>query len=174
MSEAFGATAYFSNDSYFASGEAPFRLYLGYSKDVDIHVFDASGRRIQIIRDATPPDPIEASDIEWERRMLLERRGGEEWKKLADEMPTPDRKPAFEGLIVDSFGNLWVKEYSSYRPETVRYRVYDSDGQRLGTVRLPGRLRVLDIGMDYILGVHYDLDYVETVLVFRLVRPTTK
>jgi hypothetical protein len=86
-------------------------------------------------------------------------------------MPIPEARPAFEALLVDSEGCLWVKEYSGSSPDPVRYRVYSPDGRRLGALQLPGRLLVFDIGQDYLLGKYTDLNDVETVQLFELTRP---
>ena len=39
---------------------------------------------------------------------------------------------------------------------TVAWTVFDPEGRMLGTVRVPAALRVLEIGDDWLLGVHRD------------------
>jgi hypothetical protein len=120
-------------------------------------------------------DPITPADMQAERRELLDwaAMSGRipELTRLADAMPIPERKPAFENLIVDSDGFLWAKEYSSYTAAPVRYRIFGPDGRRVGVAWIPGRVRVFDIGADYVLGVLGDTEYVETIVMYELVRP---
>jgi hypothetical protein len=167
--------AFFARNTWVASSVDPPRIIIGDSESFDLRVFDLSGELVQIIRDAIPQRPIEDTDIEWERWEVLsfaESFGGlPGFTRFADAMPIPDQKPAFEALIVDSEGHLWVKEYSSYRPNPVQYRIYSPQGIRVGTVMLPGRLRVFEIGFDYVLGLHADLDHVETIQIYSLRRP---
>lgn len=174
-SERNGRYAFFANRTVMALGVEPPRLYIGETDPFEVRVFDPSGELVRIIRDDLPPTAITDRDISWERWELLdwaEQSGRiEELTRLADAMPIPDHKPAFEALIVDTEGYLWAKEYSSYEPSPVRYRVYAPNGVRVGTAMLPGRLQVFEIGKDYILGVEWDLDYIETLKMYALHRP---
>ncbi len=167
--------AMFANDTYVAMDHLRGRVFIGDSEEFEIHVFDDSGSLSWIIRDEEPAGPITSEDIEWERWSFLswgEAVGmAREYKQIVDATPIPDQKPAFESLVVDSRGWLWAKEYASHRPHLVRWWVYDTDGRRIGAVRLPGRLTVYDIGEDYVLGVAKDLLDVESVLLFDLRRP---
>jgi hypothetical protein len=173
-SERVGRWAFFAPRTVATSGGEPNRIVVGDGASFDIHVYDQTGSLIQLIRDEIPPTPISPRDIEWERWEVLDwaKQSGQlpEWMSFADAMPIPDRKPAFEDMAVDRQGCLWVKEYGSYKPDPVRYRVYDTMGTRVGAVSLPGRLRVLDIGSDYVLGLNGDVEYIETVRLYGLDR----
>ena len=68
------------------------------------------------------------------------------------EMPTPDRMPAFLGLDADLLGFLWVEEYRVPGVEARLTTIFDPDGRMVGSVVLPNRLRVEEIGADYLLG----------------------
>ncbi|MFG1691361.1 hypothetical protein ACGF5M_04325 [Gemmatimonadota bacterium] len=175
LGEGVARWAFFGRNTWATSGGDPPRIYIGDSQSFDLKVFDLSGRLVQIIRDAVPQTPIEDGDVEWERWEVLDWAEGmgrlEQWIRYADAMPIPDQKPAFEYLIVDSEGHLWVKEYCSYKPDPIQYRIYSPDGIRVGTVKLPGHVRVFDIGPDYVLGVGHDRNYVETIQMFNLRRP---
>ena len=170
-----GRWAFFANKTILATGGDPAHLYIGETDPFEVQVFDLGANLVRIIRDEVPPSPITDRDIEWERWELLdwgEQSGQlEKFARHADAMPIPDEKPAFEELLIDAGGYLWAKEYTSYKPELALYRVYDPEGRRVGGVYLPGRLQVFDIGRDYVLGVEWDLDYVETVQMYSLVRP---
>ena len=173
-SERVARWAFFAPRTVATSGGQPRHIFIGDAASFDIHVYDRSGTLVQLIRDDVPPTPITPRDVEWERWEVLDwaKESGQlpEWTQFADAMPIRASKPAFEDMLVDRQGYLWVKEYSSYKPEPVRYRIYDSAGARVGVASLPGRLRVFDIGHDYVLGVYGDIEYVETVRLYGLDR----
>ena len=166
--------ALFPQNVHYKAGGNPLSVYVGDSSEFEVHLFDRSGQLKRIIRDLVPASPISDEDIKWERWAFLswgETTGMvREFKQIADATPIPDRKPAFEDLVVDSEGFLWVKEYSSHRPQRVPYRVFSPDGVRQGVIHLPGRVKVFEIGADYILGIEKDLNDVEAVVLFEMSR----
>jgi len=85
--------------------------------------------------------------------------------------PPPAAYPAFAPSIrVDSDLNLWVKE--SGQPGDLRspWSVSSPAGEFLGLVGMPPAIEVLEIGADYVLGLHRDELGVEYVQYFRLHR----
>jgi hypothetical protein len=52
--------------------------------------------------------------------------------------------------------NLWVRESNRPGDERSRWSVFTDEGELLGEVDMPPGLRVLDIGPDYVLGLHRD------------------
>jgi hypothetical protein len=173
--ESMGRWAFFPNQTVIAFGTDPTRVYVANSEPFEIRVFREDGALAHVIRDSIPPQRVTSSDLDWERWELLDwaRQSGdpEGLTRLADAMPLPDEKPAFESVVVDPFGYVWVKEYHGYSPEAADYRIYDPEGRRVGRVQLPGRFEIHEIGADYVLGVEWSLDYEETVKLFTLRRP---
>lgn len=171
-----GRWAFFPNQTEVVFGTDPARVYVGNTDPFEIRVFRADGSLERIIRDSLAPEKISEDDIAWERWELLD--WGEQsdnidaFTLLADAMPIPDSKPAFETITIDPFGYLWLKEYHGYSPEAADYRIYDPAGLRVGRVQLPGRFVVHEIGADYVLGVEWSLAYEETVKLFPLRRPS--
>lgn len=99
----------------------------------------------------------------------------------------PDSFPRYGRLLVDSEQLLWVMEYpelsgpiNSWRlaesfgePPTVgpiRWRVLGRDGTPVAEVETPAAVFVLEIGQDYLLGLHRDEFGVESVRVYELTR----
>jgi hypothetical protein len=84
----------------------------------------------------------------------------------------PAVKPAFDRLIADRSGNLWVSEI---RPESGNGRralaVYDRAGRLLGDVILPDDISILEIGDDYLLAVWRNTDDVEFLRLYSLIKP---
>ena len=88
------------------------------------------------------------------------------------EVPMPATFPAFDDIVADPLGHLWVREYDVPGEESPNplWTVFDPDGQVLGFVETPPGLRIYEIGEDYILGRATDDLGVEYVQVWPLER----
>jgi hypothetical protein len=101
-----------------------------------------------------------------------------------DQLTFAERLPAFRYFIVSRDGHFWVAHYFS--PETVSDRawhertgwiypthwtVLSPEGEWLGTVETPEDLFLREVTGDRIIGVRRDEMDVETVEVYRLVKP---
>lgn len=153
-------------------------IFIGNGEEFRIDVLDREGSLTKSIRvdRANPPltEHVRTSFLDSERRRL----GGspestsemlEGWLSL----PIPERLPAFDRLLVDELGNLWVGHWPedefSYVPD--RYTVFDPSGKMLGTVEVPREFTVKQIGADFVLGTSTDDYDVHHVQVFDLVKP---
>lgn len=87
------------------------------------------------------------------------------------DLPVPEYLPAFQGLLVDEEGYLWVEGYRLPWENQASWEVFDPDGRWLGTVETPIGLRPYQIGADFLLGRHRDELGVERVLLFELAKP---
>jgi hypothetical protein len=75
--------------------------------------------------------------------------------------------------VLDRAGNLWVERGTAGEDvgvEAVAYLVFDPVGVLLGTVSVPP-IRVLEIGDDYVMGIHRDELGVEFVHTYELLKP---
>ena len=86
-------------------------------------------------------------------------------------MPIPETMPAYDDLAVDVEGNLWVSEFEPLSDGPQHWTVFDPDGRMLGEVALPQRLRVAEIGADYLLGISSDDLGVQHVRLYELIKP---
>lgn len=95
---------------------------------------------------------------------LLHQLTEEKWAKAV----LPATLPAHGELLTGNDGLLWVAE-TNLPDETIpRWTAFDTDGRMLGTVSMPARLRVLEFGDDYVLGVSTDEMGVEQVRLYML------
>lgn len=80
------------------------------------------------------------------------------------------RAPAYDRLLADRVGNLWVREGGTgpLTSGSMTWSVFNAAGRWLGDVAMPARFTPTDIGTDYVLGVSRDADDVERVALFRL------
>ncbi len=83
----------------------------------------------------------------------------------------PEYVPAYEGLLVDDAGNLWVRDYRLPWDTVPSWKVFDPEGRWLGTVQTPVRFAIFQIGHDFILGRHYDELGVARVRLYELIKP---
>lgn len=84
--------------------------------------------------------------------------------------PLPERVPAFQTLLVDADSNVWLERYRLPWETDSRWEVIDPEGRWLGELAAPARLRLLQIGHDFVLGRQADSLGVERVRVHALRR----
>jgi len=87
----------------------------------------------------------------------------------ATELPHRPTHPFFDALLIDATGHVWTRQ-SSVGSATRSWLVFDPGGIWLGTVSVPGSLRITDIGRDYVLGVYRDDLDVQSVRLYKLDR----
>ena len=128
---------------------------IGVSDTYEIKAFAADGSLVRIVRrDWDPRTPTQA---EYDERAP--------WG-----VPPVDAYPAFDGILSDAAGYLWVREYRMSDEEAAVWTVFDSEGRVLGPVATPAGLNVFEIGEDYVLGSAKDELGVEYVQVWGLER----
>jgi len=91
--------------------------------------------------------------------------------QVLDDSPIWETMPAFDSFIVDRVGNLWVEEYRRPGDTVPRWTVFNREGELLGTLSLPDRFVIDDVGNDFVLGVWRDEDDVEYVRLYELIKP---
>ncbi|UCG87858.1 MAG: hypothetical protein JSW71_04745 [Gemmatimonadota bacterium] len=104
--------------------------------------------------------------------MLAPKLSEAEVVRVLDQVAIPAFRPPFAAIILDAAGNLWVEQGPApgVDPKSPDYLVFDPAGVLLGPVSVPP-MRVLDIGDDYLLGVHQDDLEVEYLQLFAIVKP---
>ena len=164
--------ALFGRDSHIAGrGE---QLILGDAEALEYRVFSSEGELLQIVR-ASYDVSLSEEDLDAERAALLGDDPSARVRQLVSELPVPDRRPAYMDLKVDATGAVWLKEHRGGARDRAggspqAWEVFDAGGVWLGTVRLPPRFTVFEIGHDYVLGVLRDNLDVEHVQVLGLSR----
>jgi len=81
-----------------------------------------------------------------------ERRTTEEWFALS---PRPTLQPAYDRVVVDDRGRLWVREWSGTDPST-RWWVFSGAGDLLGSVDVPSGTTILAVRCAAVWGVARD------------------
>ncbi|HEX2077028.1 MAG TPA: hypothetical protein VHG08_04940 [Longimicrobium sp.] len=149
-----------------ASGD---RYWQGTTDAYEIVLRRADGTPERIVRRAVEPVPVRGAYLDSLRRVQVAEHGPEAGKSL-DQVAVPEQLPAFERLLVDDEGNLWVQRTSWPGAVPAEWDVFDGEGRMLGTVRTPAGFRVTHVGADFVLGVWSDEDGVEYVRMYRLAK----
>ncbi len=146
------------------------RYWQGTTDQYEIVLRRADGTPERIVRRVAEPVPVRGAYLDSLRRVQVAENGPDAGRAL-DAIPLPDRLPAFERLLVDDGGNLWVQRTAwpgaAVQPE---WDVFDAEGAMLGTLRMPAGFRATHVGADFVLGVWTDEDGVEYVRMYRLIK----
>jgi len=131
--------------------------------------FDASLDEVATIRTITRPEPLTEEDREADRRMWAERS---QWAYDGGGGAISDAygpvMPAFGDLVAGRDGRVWVEDPDRPWVHALTWTAYH-DGDAVARVELPPRFYPFEFGDNWVLGVSYDADGVETVEVRRLV-----
>jgi hypothetical protein len=153
-------------------GGNPTFVYISSNDAREVHQYDVTGRLVRLIRVDQPRRPLRPRDIQQWKDDFRSRftrqpdRLPSIDRALAD-LPQPDSFPAYARFVVARDGSLWAGE-AGPRDEAMPYSVFDVAGRRMGYVAVPSGFTVMDIGADYVLGVHRDAMEVEFVRLYEL------
>ncbi len=148
------------------------RFYIGTADRYEIQVWDIKGSLIRIIRLDQESMPISPADIDsvLEEWISGDPESENDLRRRYREIPPLDRMPAYGRFMTDSEGYLWVEEYRRPGDRVPRWTIFSPSGIVLSRVTLPRDLEVLDVGMDYILGVTPNELGLEVISQYRLKR----
>lgn len=136
------------------------RVYVAEGSTGEIAVFSSRGDPERIFQALGEPRQVTPADIEQFRQRQIRKvrssRDRQEMERRLAAVPYPDMMPALGALLVDSRGWLWAADYAVPGARQNTWTVLDPDGQVIGRLSTPEGLSVLDIGVDYILGLWRD------------------
>jgi hypothetical protein len=148
------------------------RIYVGNGGRYEILVFTPRGRRIDTIARAVAPTPLTATRIEFFRDSVTAGMTATRRESVLQQLaaaPLRPTMPFFTQLMADDAGRLWAARPQEAGAHFCEWDVFGANGAFVGTVLLPGGLRVTHIGRDRVVGIGRDSNGVEVVHVFGLV-----
>lgn len=171
-------------DLHIATGGDPPSVYIGDGERNDIQQFSHDGSLVRIIRRTAGPVPVSDRGhevwLETLERFSEDMQGvfGMSWEDFSRGMPRREAYPPVAGLVVDTDGNLWVREWSAAEPGMPdQWSVFSPDGRWLGVVRgVPDlflchqRISPCWVDRDFLLAVRRDELGVERVEGYRIRR----
>lgn len=158
------------------------RAYVGVSDRYEVRVYTPDAGLQRVIRRVGDPVPVTEADVDRyvEDRALDALDPGEredpaamrQLKEAFRDRHRAETFPAFDAVLADDVGNLWVREHDRPGAEGPRrWSVFDADGRLLGTVETPRGLKVFQIGRDFVLGRARDELDIELVRLYTLTKP---
>lgn len=156
------------------------RVFVGTGDRYELAAYEPGVGLQALLRAERDAVPVTDEDIERYRRELV-TIGGEgdpqakrQQERLLAAAPYPKTMPALTRIVPDAEGNLWVQDPEKPGDDAgTLWTVFSPEGRARGTVRLPDRLNVQQIGTDWVLGVRRDEDDVEHLQLYRLTKDGT-
>jgi hypothetical protein len=149
-------------------------FYYGSSDCYEIQYYSETGKLQRSVRRPIPNLEVTDTDIESYKRERLENAQDDAQRQIIERLlagdPFPQSFPAYGSVLVDAEGNLWVAVYRRPGDDQPRWTVFDPSGQMLGTVSVPERFTVHQIGSDFVLGRWQDELDVEHVQLYELLK----
>ena len=162
---------------------------MSWPETFDLAVMSRSGRVVRRIRRSLGPVMVEPTH----RRAFRERiltgpmpagdvpfQAEDVRRSIVDMMEYPAELPTHYRILVDRTDHLWIERGDAPRdplpqvaepyPSSTTWDVITVGGAWLAALVFPPRFDPLEIGDDYVLGVHHDELGVERVRAYRLVR----
>ena len=159
-----------------AYAAAHHRFYVADNDSYEIKVYSVAPPQLTLlIRKEHQHLVVTDADVRVVRDSLLASTSGVAQRMMRSSLenrpPPPSTMPAYAPeILVDSHLCLWVREYARPSDPRVTWSVFTEAGVFLGTVNTPTGMKILDIGIDYVLGVQRDDNDVEYVLLYDLTR----
>ncbi len=147
------------------------RVFVGNGERYELVRIDATSGKTDTLRREVPAVPLDAARRayfvdsitvglpEARRAVVRDRFSG---------APARRTMPAFDALIADDAGRLWLARPQERGAAERRWDLLDEGGRFVGTVALPSALKVTHIAGGYVVGISRDADGVEYVEVYRL------
>src|SRR5687768_974570 len=147
-------------------------FYFGSAEHYEARRYSKDGQLDRIIRRDEPALPLAPQDldryIEAVAKLNDDPNARQRLEAMYRGVPLPPARPAFLSFRVDSGDGLWVEEYRLVGDTLSRWTVFDRDGRYLGTLSLPPRFTLHEIGSDFLLGVRVDDSDVEYIERYKL------
>lgn len=166
-------------------GEPPYRralllavsdaaVYIASTGPFTIQRYDSTGTQRASIRVQRERKPVTDGMITHYRERVLSRvtddYGIREWTMLSADDVFPEVLPAFDAMLADRAGMLWVRESIGDGEDVALWIVFGPDDHPKARVSLPSCFLPEDITESSILGVCTDADFGQQVHVYDLSR----
>ena len=151
-------------------------IWYGTTERFELHEIAPGERTLQVFRLDRPATAVISTDrTTYSQAARGEVRGTD----LEERMDTTLRQsvfadtfPAYDRILVDDVGNLWVRNYQWFDMGSgYAWSVFDPVGRFLGEVRVPSLLEIYQIGPDFVLGRMATITGREAVYEYGLLKP---
>lgn len=154
------------------------RIAVAPGIDYQILFYRPDGSLASLVRRAYTPRPLTAADVsrykEYRNDQPLPRgipqQMADAFRGAVEKAPYPGTLPPYTQLMFDPDGNLWVQSPVIVPDDPAEWMVFDSTGALVASATTPARLRVTQIGTDWLLGIWQDPDEVQHIRAYGIER----
>ena len=171
--QSFGVTLGTAGDTFVAPFPRPLaargtaavtrgRIVVGSGIGYELAIHGSDGRLQRLVRRSHRPEPITPA-------IVAAHRAIEALPPAAGSLVSvPATAPAYDRVLTDPDGYLWVLDFSADPIAARHWSVFDPDGRWLGTVETPAGFRLEAAGRDEVVGLWRDADGMDHLRVYRI------
>ena len=111
-------------------------VYAGWNDSISLSVISENGEEVQKIDIAHEASPVTRRDIEG----IVKDASRRVRRWVLESESIPETKPAYDALVVDDQGRLWIREYPDTEAEFAKWLIVNSNGELVGAMELPENL----------------------------------
>jgi hypothetical protein len=149
-------------------------VFVGAADSFVVAVYNLTGARVGTIRHATTLKPITADDRAAYKARELERLPAimdrAAFAQAVDEAYLPPTMPAYQNMLVDDRGRVWIQEGHRPTERTRRWWGFTETGAAIGSLEVPAAFALYEITTSTALGRWTDTNGAESVRRYQLVR----
>ena len=138
----------------------PNSLYFGLSRRMEIGVVGLDGEMRAVIRQVNLDQTLTDEMVREAALASIARSMPDEDPvrvyESTDNVPSGSLRPPYSSMVVDEGGYLWVAEFVAPALDARNWTVFSPDGVLLGSLEVPERFRVLQVGDDEVIGRYRD------------------
>ena len=108
-------------------------IYAGWNDTIDISLISEDGEVIRTIKRDHEVKPVIRKEI---RNQISSRSRRDRRAVMRSEL-LHETKPAYDALVIDDQGQIWIREYPEYKSDLTKWMILDSDGKLIYEVELP-------------------------------------
>ena len=134
------------------------KVFVGNADVMEIEERAGTGKLARLFRIPDYPLALPAAVLRAEREDFLGDDPSATRREVAAGTPSSDTRPAYDDIIVDPSGALWLLQFrgDTEMGQPQRWEILSAEGVWLGSMELPERFTVLDIELDAVLGIWRD------------------
>lgn len=124
----------FGRDPFFVLKNS--NVYAGWNDVIDIAVISEKGEPVRTIRFAHEASPVTRRDIEG----IVKDASRRVRRWVLESESIPETKPAYDAMVVDDQGHIWIREYPNTDAEFATWLIINSESNLVGEMELPANL----------------------------------
>ncbi len=140
-------------------------LYAGWNDLIDISIISENGERMRTVKMAHEASPVTQREIDAEVAKFLSSRNR---RSILRSKLLPETKPAYDALVVDDYGHIWIRKFPETDAEYTKWLIIDSDGTSLGEMELPANLLLKTIKAGRAYASIYSEEYGPYIAVYEI------